>query len=79
MEQYKKTENLEFDVLYADGTKKHVKNGILFEETEESKLDLHIGTNNQFNMFLAIIEGASEAIYEMTRGEVEIRLRSKEK
>ena len=79
MEQYKKTENLEFDVLYADGTKKHVKNGILFEETEERKLDLHIGTNNQFNMFLAIIEGASEAIYEMIRGKVEIRLRSKEK
>lgn len=55
MKPYKRSE-LEFDVLYADGTKKHVKNGILFEETEEHTLDMHLGTNNQLSMFKAIVE-----------------------
>lgn len=55
MKPYKRSE-LEFDVLYADGTKKHVKNGILFEETEEHTLDMHLGTDNQLNMFQAIVK-----------------------
>lgn len=55
MKPYKRSE-LEFDVLYEDGTKKHVKNGILFEETEEHTLDMHLGTDNQLNMFKAIVQ-----------------------
>lgn len=58
---YKRSE-LEFDVLYADGTKKHVKNGILFEETEEHTLDMHLGTDNQLNMFKAIVKTVLEIL-----------------
>ncbi len=58
---YKRSE-LEFDVLYADGTKKHEKNGILFEETEEHTLDMHLGTDNQLNMFKAIVKTVLEIL-----------------
>lgn len=58
---YKRSE-LEFDVLYADGTKKHVKNGILFEKTEEHTLDMHLGTDNQLNMFKAIVKTVLEIL-----------------
>lgn len=61
MKPYKRSE-LEFDVLYADGTKKHVKNGILFEETEEHTLDMHLGTDNQLNMFEAIVKTVLEIL-----------------
>lgn len=61
MKPYKRSE-LEFDVLYADGTKKHVKNGILFEETEEHTLDMHLGTDNQLNMFKAIVKTVLEIL-----------------
>lgn len=59
MEQYKVSE-IEFDVLYADGTKKHVKKGILFEEASDHTIHLHIGTDNQLNMFRAIAEALLE-------------------
>lgn len=65
MKQYKRSE-LEFDVLYADGTKKHVKNGILFEETEEVTLDMHLGTDNQLNMFKAIVETVLDILGKIT-------------
>lgn len=65
MKQYKRSE-LEFDVLYADGTKKHVKNGILFEETEEGTLDMHLGTDNQLNMFKAIVETVLDILGKIT-------------
>ncbi|MCQ2500560.1 MAG: hypothetical protein MJ117_04325 [Lachnospiraceae bacterium] len=61
MKPYKRSE-LEFDVLYADGTKKHVKNGILFEETEEHTLDMHLGTDNQLHMFEAIVKTVLEIL-----------------
>lgn len=64
MKPYKRSE-LEFDVLYADGTKKHVKNGILFEETEEHTLDMHLGTDNQLNMFKAIVKTVLEILEQM--------------
>jgi hypothetical protein len=50
---YKKSE-LEFDVIYEDGSRKRVKDGILFAETESHTLDMHLGTYNQLGMFTAI-------------------------
>lgn len=75
MELYKKTENLEFELLYADGTKRKVNKGILFEETEDGKLDIHIGTDNQFNMFLAILDAAGKLISTMTKGKMTIQMK----
>lgn len=57
-----KLSELQFDVLYEDGTKKRVENGILFEETTDHKLNVHIGTYNQINMLVAVIRAAGEMI-----------------
>ena len=73
MEQYKKTSNLEFELHYADGTTSKVNKGILFEEKEDGHMNVHIGTDNQFNMTLAIIEAAAEMIGHMTGGKIGIR------
>lgn len=75
MEQYKKTSNLEFDILYADGTSKHIHKGILFEETEDGMLDVHVGTKNQFGLLLAIIDAAGEMLNIMTKGKVRCHYR----
>lgn len=79
MEQYKKTENLEFEVLYADGTKKRINKGILFEETKEGALDVHIGTDNQFNLLIAIIDAVGQMLSMMTKGKVTLHVIEKER
>lgn len=58
-EVIKTTENLEFDVIYADGTKKHVKEGILFEACSDNSTILHIGTQRP-EVYMAYINGAIE-------------------
>jgi hypothetical protein len=73
MKPYKKSE-IEFDVIYKDGTRKHVKNGILFEETENHTMDMHLGTDNQLNMFMAI----SQAVTDILEQIAEIAKRRKE-
>lgn len=50
MKPEKITENLEFDVKYADGSRKEVKEGILFE-FKGSKAFGHIGTSRKEAMF----------------------------
>ncbi len=78
MELYKKTKNLEFDAVYADGTKKRIHKGILFEETEKGTLDVHIGTDNQLNLLIAIVDAVGLMLQSMTRGKVTIRVIEKE-
>lgn len=67
-----KLSELQFDVLYKDGTKKRVKNGILFEETTDHKLNVHIGTYNQINMLVAVIRAAGEMINAIGRGNASV-------
>lgn len=67
-----KLSELKFDVLYEDGTKKRVENGILFEETEDHKLNVHIGTFNQINMLVAVIRAAGEMINAIGRGNTSV-------
>lgn len=57
-----KLSELQFDVLYKDGTKKRVENGILFEETADHKMNIHIGTDNQFNMLVAIAAATTQIL-----------------
>lgn len=45
MEVIKTTENLEFDVIYADGTRKRVHEGVLYEATEDGDIIFHNGTS----------------------------------
>ena len=72
MEPYKTTENLEFELHYADGNKAKVHKGILFEETDDGNMNVHIGTDNQLNMILAILEASAEMIERMTGGKIGI-------
>ncbi len=50
MKAEKITSNLEFDVKYAEGSRKEVKEGILFE-FKGNKIIGHIGTNRKEAMF----------------------------
>jgi len=56
MEVIKTVSNLEFDVLYADGTFHHVKEGVLYEAAENGDLIFHNGTDNPA-VLLAAAEG----------------------
>lgn len=64
IEQYKKDTNVEFDVIYSDGTRRRVKEGILFEETEEHELHMHNGTNNFWNVIEAIFVSMYQMVHE---------------
>lgn len=45
METIKLTPNLEFDLIYADGSRKRVKEGILYEAEESGDMLFHNGTD----------------------------------
>lgn len=64
METIKTTKNLEFDVIYADGTRHHVKEGILFS-VEDEAIIFHNGTDRP-EVFVAVIEAIGE-IFENAR------------
>ena len=61
MEPIKTTKNLEFDVIYADGTREHVKEGILFGVEDNGQMTLHNGTN-RLSVLFASIETAFAAV-----------------
>ena len=50
MEAIKISKNVEFDVIYADGTRHHVDEGILFEAKDEI-MTIHSGTNRKAVIF----------------------------
>ena len=52
MEVIKKTVNLEFDVIYADGTRCHVTEGVLLG-VEDGEIIIHNGTNRPEVVFAA--------------------------
>lgn len=62
MEPIKLTDNLEFDLVYADGIRKRVKEGILFEAQGE-KMFLHNGSDRKevlFTVIKCVLEAAAE-------------------
>lgn len=63
MEAIKKSPNVGFDVIYADGTRHHVAEGVLFEVKDE-KLVFHNGTDRP-EVMLAVSEGAAEVVGNM--------------
>ena len=50
MEAQKISENVEFEVIYADGTRKRVREGILFE-ADGDRMILHNGTDRKEVLF----------------------------
>ena len=53
MEIVKEDRNTEFDVLYSDGAKTHVQEGLLLE-CKDSEIILHLGTRRLIFIFVAI-------------------------
>ena len=60
MERIKTTPNLEFDVIYADGTHRHVSEGVLFE-IENERVVFHNGTDRA-EVIVATAEAAAEVL-----------------
>ena len=63
MEKIKTSTNVEFDVIYADGTRRHVTEGILFE-VENERIVFHNGTERP-EVIVAAAEAAAEVIGNM--------------
>ena len=63
METIKTSKNTEFDVIYADGTRRHVTEGVLFE-VENERIVFHNGTDRPAVM-IAVAEAASEIVGNM--------------
>lgn len=60
MEPIKTSESVEFDVIYADGTRRHVNEGVLFEVKDE-KIIFHNGTSKPVDI-IAVAEAAREVV-----------------
>lgn len=69
MEAIKTSENVEFDVIYADGTRHHVSEGVLFE-VKDNKLTFHNGTDRAAAL-IAVSEAAAEVVGAMELKESE--------
>lgn len=63
MEPIKISENVEFEVIYADGTRKRVREGVLFE-AEDKTITFHNGTDRPEVMYVAA-EIAARIVCEM--------------
>ena len=63
MEAIKTSKNVEFDVIYADGTRQHVTEGILFG-VENERIIFHNGTDRP-EVVIAVVEAAAEVIGNM--------------
>ena len=63
MEEIKTCSNVEFDVIYADGTRRHVTEVILFE-VENEKIVFHNGTDRP-EVMIAAAEASSEIVGRM--------------
>lgn len=68
MEPIKTSENVEFDVIYADGTRRHVAEGVLFE-AEGQRMNIHIGTS-RIEVVFAVAGALTEAVKEAGLNEV---------
>lgn len=62
MDIIKTTKDLRFILSYDDGTVGAVNKGILFEETNDGFVNVHIGTDNLANMLVAVINVVGEML-----------------
>ena len=60
MDAIKTSENVEFEVIYADGTRHHVNEGILFE-VQNNQFTFHNGTDRA-EVLISVAEAAAEAV-----------------
>ena len=67
MEEIKTSENVEFDVIYADGTRRHVSEGVLFEMIGDEMV-FHNGTDRALAL-IGVAEAAAEVVGNMNLSE----------
>ena len=67
MEPIKTSSNVEFDVVYADGERVHVPDGILIE-ADGQRMNVHVGTNRASVLFAAV-EAVVEVIHDIGLGD----------
>ena len=67
MDPIKTSNNVEFDVVYADGTRTRVSEGILFE-ADGDRMNIHVGSCRVAALF-AVAEALIEVIKEMGLGD----------
>lgn len=63
MDLFKESKNVEFDVIYDDGSRRRVKEGVLFE-AENERINFHNGTDRPEVIF-AVFRAAHEVIRNM--------------
>lgn len=63
MKLFKESKNVEFDVIYDDGSRRRVKEGVLFE-VEGENINFHNGTDRPEVIF-AVFRAAHEVICNM--------------
>ena len=63
METIKASKSVEFDVIYADGTRRHVNEGVLFS-VENKKMIFHNGTDSAA-VLLSVAEAAADVVGRM--------------
>jgi len=67
METVKITKNLEFEVVYSNGVRRDVQEGVLFEFNGD-RITAHVGTDRKACLF-AVAEALTELIHGMGLGE----------
>lgn len=67
MDPIKTSRNVEFDVIYEDGDRYHVREGVLFEAVGNS-MNVHLGTGRPEVLF-AVAEVLTEMIDDLGLGE----------
>ena len=72
METIKISSNVEFDVIYADGTRKRVPEGILFG-VEDERIIFHNGTDRP-EVAIAVAEATAEVIGNMNMPKSALRV-----
>lgn len=70
MELFKESSNVEFEVIYDDGSRRRVKEGVLFE-VEGENINFHNGTNRPEVIF-AVFRAAHEVIWNMIKAPDEV-------
>lgn len=68
MDPIKTSTNVEFDVVYADGTRQRVPEGVLFE-ADGDRMKIHVGACRVAVLF-AVAEALTEVIQELGLGDV---------
>lgn len=70
MDLFKESKNVEFDVIYDDGSRRRVKEGVLFE-VEDERINFHNGTDRPEVIF-AVFRAAHEVIRNMINAPKEV-------